>query len=200
MSFEQLKVQENEEKKKKTLEQQRSEKFFEEKNVRQSSAELLQSLALQISQEFGIDLSQAKELLSNGTGSSLESLKNTLAQWEHISGVKLEEAVGSAREKLKSFSKKNREAFKQSLERDTYHPETHEFYLSAQLFSQKQLERAQNPHSLTDQVLGAWIGLIDSTEAVILFTYALGKWILLTPYHLYLMIMGKASYDGWRKI
>jgi hypothetical protein len=80
MTFEQLDHQSREEKKKKNLEEQKRELFFLEKNIRGESSQMLQKLAQEIAQEFGIDISQAKELINGKTESGLDILKTSLKQ------------------------------------------------------------------------------------------------------------------------
>ncbi len=201
MSFEQLDTQEQEsKKKKKMLEYEKSQQFFSEKQILQESIDLLQKLALQIAQEFGIDISQAKKLIWEKTEDSLKDFQRNLWTSNSLHLENFEKAIMSAKNSLKDLSKKTRDSLRHSLERDTYHPETHEYTLSQSLFSDTLLQKIQYPQSIRDQIFWAGIGLIDSTEAIILFTYALGKGILLTPYHIYLMITGQARYDGWKKI
>jgi hypothetical protein len=62
------------------------------------------------------------------------------------------------------------------------------------------LQKAYNPQNFWDQIIGAWVGIFDTSEAIILFTYWLWKWVLLTPYHLYLILTGKWEYEWFSKI
>ncbi len=71
MSFEQLEYQQREEKKKKNLESQRQEQFFLEQKIRNESSLLLQKLAANIASEFGINISEAQNLLEGNTKNSL---------------------------------------------------------------------------------------------------------------------------------
>ena len=200
MSFEQIEQQLREEKKKKSLDQERQTQFFLEKQIRNESTQMIQKLALEIAKEFWIDISKAKDLISGKTEDSLDTFKSDLDFPEIAQRKKFEDAILQAREILKDISKKKREAFRQSIEDDIYRPEEYTYTLSPILFWNRLIQRGKNPQNINDQLLGAGIGLFDSTEAIILFTYALWKWILLTPYHIYLILSGKGSYDGWKKI
>ena len=71
MSFEQLEHQHSEEKKRKKLDTQRQEQFFLEQKIRNESSLLLQKLAANIALEFGINISEAQNLLEGNTKNSL---------------------------------------------------------------------------------------------------------------------------------
>ena len=196
MSLENL-YQENEkkEKEKKSLESQ--EKFLEEQKILRESSDLLQSLALKISKEFWINISEVKEFIKWDTLWNLEWLKDSLGQ--NIDSTEFRNAILHAREYISKLSKKNREALKKLIELDESSPENFKYHLTSTYFS-KYTYRALNPETFSDHILWVWLGILDTTEAVILFLYGLGKWILVTPYHLYLIISWKAKFDIWRKI
>ena len=64
MTFEQLDNQQREkERKQKKLEQEKNEQFWLEKEVLRETSSLLHNLALKISEDFGIDISEAKNLI-----------------------------------------------------------------------------------------------------------------------------------------
>lgn len=196
MSLEKL-YSENEkkEKDKKSLESQ--EKFLEEQKILRESSNLLQSLALKISKEFDIDISEVKEFIKGDTLGNLEWLKDNLGK--NIDSTEFKNAILHAREYISELSKKNREVLKKMIEHDEDSPENFKYHLTSTYFS-KYTYRAINPETFSDHLLWVWLGILDTTEAVILFLYGLGKWILVTPYHLYLIISWKAEFDIWKKI
>jgi len=201
MTFEQLDIQKKDsDKKKQDIEQEKTEQFWLEKQVLRETSDLLHSLAVKISQEFGIDITQAKELIRGDTSDDLDALKWNLYNGKKINTIDLKNAIWEARKAIESLSKKKRESLKKSLDAERYAPEKYEYSINKRFISPDVLFRVKNPQNIKDQVIGAGLWLIDSTEAVILFTYALGKWILFTPYHLYLLITGQARYEGWRRI
>lgn len=200
MSFEQQKNDDRDRERKKSLEQERSEAFWLEKQIYQESTDLLQKLALQISNDFGIGIGQAKELITETTWHSLDNFKEGLASTSEVNITDLENAINTARSSIEILSQKNREALKNSLEQEILNLEQHRYILSQKIFSPDTLVRIKNPKNIKDQVLWAGIWLFDSTEAVIFFTYKLGKWVIVTPYHIYLLLVGKAQYDGFSKI
>lgn len=201
MSFEQQEYTRNEEeKKKKTLEWEKREKFLLEKNIMRESSDLIQKLAREIATEFGIDIAKASELIESSTSHSLEWLKANLGQNNTLNTNRLLEAIKKAQGSVEDLSKKHRESLKEILDRNNYTPEKHEYYTTETLFPPRILARAKNPQNIWDQFMWLWLGIIDSSEAVILFTYWLWKGILFTPYHLYLLFTGQAEYEGFSKI
>jgi len=201
MTFEQLDVQNNQEnKKKKQLEKEKTEDFWLEKKILRESSLLLEKLAKEIANDFWIDVSRAYELISSHANSSLEDLKSSLPNSEAINIAKLNSAIVNAKTQIESKSKSSRELLMSYLESTRYSPESHKYRVSEKVFWNTLQQRAFNPQSYSDELIGLWLGIIDSTEAIILFTYSLWKWILLTPYHIYLIITWKASYTWFSRI
>ena len=202
MSFEQLDNERwQEEKKKKQLEDEKREQFWLEKELYRETSSLLEKLALEISEEFWLSIIEVKKLISGDTLNDLEWLKNHIWKtWEKIDISKLNSVIQDARESIATLSKKRRESLKNSLEETLFSPETHDFKINKKLFREETIQRWKNPQSMGDEFIGLGLWLIDSTEAVVLFTYALGKWILLTPYHLYLILTDQAKYDWFSHI
>lgn len=201
MTFEQLDNQQREdEKKRKKLESEQSEQFWLEKQILRETSDLLHNLALKISQDFWIDILEAKELIRWNTSWDLEWLKWHLGKGKKVDILDFKNAIAEARSAIEDLSKKKRESLKQMLEEERYAPEKFEYSINKKLFSEDTLYKAQNPQNMWDHIIWVGLGIIDSTEAVILFSYALGKGILLTPYHLYLILTGKAQYQGLEKI
>ena len=201
MSFEQLDQEKNsrerKEKKKKIDEKQQ---FYLEKQVLRETSHLLHDLALVISQEFWIDISEVKNLISWGTVDDLGSLKSHISSSEKINLSDLQSAISWAKDTIAAVSKEKRESLKASLEKSDYNPELHRYYATEKIIPDKILNRALYPTGITDHAIWVWLGILDSTEAIILFTYGLWKWILLTPYHIFLLVTGKANYPGFSKI
>jgi len=202
MSFEQLdKQRQEDENQKKLRESEKTLAFQLEKKILRESSDLLQRLASEISREFGIDISRVKELISENTSSWLESLKSHLTWNESPIDIDaLMWAINGAKVQIEKMSKSHRESLKKSVEREVFSPETYDYKLSEKFISKATRLRAQNPSTIFDQSLWLGLGLIDSSEAVITFTYFLWKWILLTPYHLFLMVSWKAAYRWFSKI
>ena len=200
MSIEQQKNEDYFEKQsdKKNLEKQNQ--FLLEKKIMRESSDLLKKLARQIAREFGIDVAKASELIENSTSNSLDTLKSSVNNSPSLNTEKLKNAIIQAQGSIENLSKQHRESLKEALDRDNYTPEKHEYYTTETLFPPRILQRAKYPQNISDQFVGLGLGLIDSSEAIILFTYSLWKGILFTPYHLYLLITGQAEYEGFSRI
>lgn len=196
MSLENL-YSDNEKKEKEKKSLNAREKFLEEQKILRESSELLQSLALKISREFWIDISEVKEFIKWDTLWDLAWLKNTL--WENIDSYEFQKAIEKARNSISNLSREHRENLKKSLEWDLDNPENYSYALTEKYFS-KYKYRVLHPEGFSDHALWVWLGILDTTEAVILFVYGLGKWILFTPYHLYLIVSWKAEFNIWKKI
>ncbi len=194
MSFEQQEINRQYEHNREKEALKKSEAFWFEKKIHIESTKLLNNLAQEIAKEFGISVSEAKKLIESWTNTNLENLKSQIGIWNNIDAAKFHSAINTAKDKIASLSKHNREQLKELLESDAFTPETHPHILTASLFSKQMLERGKNPKNFSDQCIGTWLWLLDSSEAIILFLYGLGKWILLTPYHLYLLIRWKGKF------
>lgn len=201
MTFEELDIRYNEEeKKKKKLEQEKSEQFWLEKQILRETSDLLYDLALKISKEFGIDISQAKELIQWDTLGNLDALKWTVNKNKKLNVLDLQQAISDARNTIEKVSKQKRESLKEMLDEERYAPEKHEYKINKKIFSPDLLYRVQNPKNIWEYVMWLWIWVIDSAETVIVFSYKLWEGILLSPYHFYLLLTGKGSYHGIKKI
>lgn len=193
MSFEQFNNQDRYEEQKKVKEKKATQDFFESQKLRLETANLLQKLAKDISTKYWIDINQVKKFIENKTSSKLEDLQSSLKNSESINLDNLLWEINTAKSQIEDLSKKYREDLKKTIGQLEFKPETHVYISSQKIFSESFLARIQNPQNISDNILGAGVGIIDSSEAVIFFLYALGKWILLTPYHLYLMIKWEAK-------
>lgn len=201
MSFEQLDNERNsQEKKRKKIESDKKQQFFLEKQILWETSNMLNSLARQISKEFWIDINEVKKLISGETLWDLSSLKSHVWNKEGLNYNDLQNAISKAKGSIEDLSKQKRESLKASLETDSYSPEYHKYHVSEKLIPKTLLNRAKNPASIWDELIWVWLGIVDSTEAVILFSYALGKWVLLTPYHLYLILTWQAKYEWFKRI
>lgn len=202
MSFEQLDHEHKaREEKKKKLEKEKTQEFWLEKQLLRETSDLLNKLAREISQEFWLTLWEVKNLISWDTSGGLEELRSHI--WTPTSAIdlpKLKETISWAQNSIEQLSKKKIETLKSTLEQGIFTPEKHEFMVSKKIFSENITGRAQNPQNIWDELIWVGLGLIDSTEAVILFTYSLAKWVVLTPYHIYLVLTWQAKYDGFSKI
>ncbi len=194
MSIEQQKNEEYFEKKSQKKNLEKRDQFLLEKKIMTESSNLLKKLASEIANEFWIDIIEATKLIENSAWASLDNLKGTLDT------QRLKDAIVKAQGSIEDLSKQHRESLKEVLDRENYTPEKHEYYTTETLFPPRILQKAKHPQNVWDQFVWLGLGLIDSTEAVVLFTYSLWKGILFTPYHLYLLLTGQAEYEGFSRI
>ena len=195
MGIEQSDNQEYFDNKKKKLEKEKSQEFFEAQKLKLETTSLLQSLAQDISLKFWIDIKEVTRLIENKTTSSLEELQASLWNNNILNAWDLLKAINGAKNQIEDLSKNRRDQLKQSILRDVYEPDEHTYNISQKFLSKNFKDRINHPSTIADNVFWAWIGVIDSSEAVIFFLYNLGKWIILTPYHIYLASTWKAKID-----
>lgn len=174
--------------------------FFESQKLKAETSNLLQSLAEQISSDFWIDISEVKELIASSTLWNLDDLKSWILGNKTLNLSGLSSAITEAKWKIEELSKHQIDTLKNSLDSEKYSPDTHEYPASKNIFPKNILQKAYYPQNFWDQFIGLWIGIFDSSEAIILFVYGLWKWILLTPYHIYLILSWKWEYDGFKNI
>lgn len=174
--------------------------FFESQKLKAETSHLLQTLAAQIAEEFGIDISEVKKLISSSTLWDLDDLRSGIWDNDSIDIWDLSSAIKWAKSKIELLSKQEIDSLKNSIDTKVYSPDTHEYKSSKKLLPKNILQKAYDPQNFWDQVIGFWVGVFDSSEAIILFLYGLGKWILLTPYHIYLILSWKSEYEGFKNI
>jgi hypothetical protein len=171
-----------------------------EKRILRESNDLLEKLAREIARDFWIDISQAQELISENTGQSLEWFKNSLESNSSINISKLEEAIHAARKSISNLSIQSREDLKNTLLHSEFQPDTYNYAASKYLFKASTKRRALKPKSVYDQWIWLCIWIVDSSEALVLFSYWVWKWILMSPFHLYQLLTKKAKYVWTKKI
>ena len=198
MSFEKpdLRRLEHEKQEKKEQEEEKTERFLLEKKILRESQDLLNNLASEISDDFWVTLEEAKKMIAEHASENLDGLKEKIS-WnpDTVDLEKLESAVLKAREKIGESSAEHLDELKNLLEGEELKPEEHIYRVSRTIIPVKIRKRAYNPQNIWDQMIWASVGLLDSSEAILLFLYGLGKWILLTPYHLYLYIIEKKENE-----
>ena len=79
-----------------------------------------------------------------------------------------------------------------------FSPNTWDF--TTKLFWQKNISKALNPQNITDEIIGWWIWLFNSAEAVAKITVHILIWIWKTIPDVYKILSGKGKYDGFKDI
>lgn len=166
---------------------------------------LLDELANDIAREFWIDKKKAEKLIKSETLVSLDSLKNELNKEinkkDKLDNKEIEKLFFTlkwALDVIENASKLEIKILKDDIEKTVNIEEfkNHiEDYLPAKL-----IIKAKNPSKPHEHIL--WIALwtANSLVATADILYKIWKGILQTPYHLYLIITGKAKSDSFKNI
>lgn len=169
---------------------------------------MLEELTQRISQAFWIRADVIRDILKNESLKNLSSLRKELSNWEVLSKdnqilsqediEKLITVIKWAREFIKTLSKQEIQDLKKEL--DWINIWDLEDYISSKILPRSLIIRAQNPQTVGDQITGACIWIINSTQKIVEFLYLLWKWIIKTPIDIYLIISWKGEYPTWKRI
>ena len=171
-----------------------------EKGSKIDTKSLLNKLAKEIAQKYGLDINQVKEFIKGKTSSKLDNLKSIV--WDSGEAINIAEfknVIAGAKDVIEKASKDEIELLKGTIEKTKLNPEK-DIYLSNKLLPTGLMDRAQNPQNLWDNIIGASIGILNSTEEIITTLYNIWAGIVKTPYHIYLIVSWKADYDGFKNI
>ena len=161
---------------------------------------LLNSLANEIAKKYGLDINQVKKLIQSKTWSKLEGLKSMVSDtWESIDMPELSNVIAWAKDVIEKASKQEIELLKWTVEKTSLNPKK-DIYLSNKVFSPSLMDRVNNPQNIWDNILGAGIWLINTTEEIIATLYNIWAGIIKTPYHIYMIVSWKADYDWFKNI
>lgn len=155
--------------------------------------------------EYGLGSENIKKLLQSKTWESLEELKNILhsSEWKEMSDSEMDKLltiIKWGKEFIKSLSKKEIEELKWALSQIENFVPDEDMYLTVKYLPKNLIYRAQNPSHLWDHITWACLWIANSTQMVIDFLLKLGKWIIQSPYHIYLITKWEAQYDGFKRI
>jgi len=161
---------------------------------------LLNKLAWEIAKKYGLDINQVKKLIQSKTGSKLDSLKSMVgSSGETINLAEFKNVIAGAKDVIEKASKDEIELLKWTIEKTKLNPKK-DIYLSNKFVPANFIERARDPQNLWDNLIGASIGLLNSTEEIITTLYNIGAGIIKTPYHIYMIVSWKAEYDRFKNI
>jgi len=177
---------------------------FESKNIseKEKIEHLIEHLKKKISEKFKLSLVQIEDLISFQTEKWLEWLKWELEKitTKQVEYKELADAIvelSKLREKVKTqVSTLKEEVIKNSEKIETAKYEdslVSKFWVSKKLF-----KKCQNPENSLDQILWAWVWTYETFLQIWKFALEIGKWIAISPYHLYKLITWKAKYN-WIK-
>ena len=166
---------------------------------------LLEELAIDIAKKFWIEKNEAKKLIKSETLFSLDSLKTKLNQeinWENnLDNKEIEKLFFTlkwALEVIENSSKIEIKILKEDIEKSINIEDfkNHiEDYLPAKLIA-----KAKNPQTPHEHILWFALGTTNSIIATADILYSIWKWILLTPYHIYMIITWKATSNSFKEI
>lgn len=176
-------------------------------NSKIDKQKLLKELAIDIANKFWIDKEKTEQLIKNETLISLDSLKNELKQEESnenkLNDKKLEQLFFTlkwALELIENFAKLEIKVLKKDINNlDNIQIENFknkiDDYLPAKL-----IKIAKNPTKPHEHILWLALGTANSIITTVDVLYKIWKWLLQSPYHLYLIISGKAKTNSFKNI
>ena len=166
---------------------------------------LLDELAIDIANKFWIDKERAERLIKGDTLKSLDSLKNELykdlednEKKENIDVEKLFFTLKWALEVIENSSKLEIKILKEDVEK-VINIEDFKKHIEDYL-PPKLIEKAKNPKYPHEHILWLALGTTNSVIATADILYLIWKWILQTPYHLYLIISWKWENNSFKNI
>ncbi|MFK7779769.1 MAG: hypothetical protein QM490_01360 [Candidatus Gracilibacteria bacterium] len=164
---------------------------------------LLDELAVDIANKFGIEKEQAKELIKTETLIGIDSLKAELKRdnedYKELNEKDVEKlffTLKGALDVIENLSKIEIKVLKDDIEKSINIEEfkNHlEDYLPPKL-----IDTAKNPKVPHEHILGFALGTANSFVATVDILYKIGKGILLTPYHLYMIVTGKGKSESFK--
>lgn len=178
------------------------EKIKEE--LRKNPWVMLDDLADKIGTAFWIRAEIIKKLLSKKASESLSWLKKELLKEKKLSKTTLSEwnleklltVIAWAKEFITSLSQKEILELKQELKK--FSPDDYEKYLTEKYLPKNLILRAKNPQNFPDHITWACLWIVNSAQKVVELLYMIGKWILQTPYHVYIIVSWKGEYKNWK--
>lgn len=170
------------------------------------SKKMLQKLIEDMVKDFEIDKIKAEELVKIDSKNNREKLNSEIwkinnSRENKISNEKIEELVVKIKwyqETIENISKVEISDLKEDVEKTI---NIDDFKRNLEEYLPKELiNSAKNPKNPHEQIL--WIALwtansiFTTTEAL----YKIWKWLINTPYHLYLIFTWKATTDSFKNI
>ena len=166
----------------------------------------LDELIIDIAKKFWMDKQKAILLLKVDISKWLQELKNEIEKqddeklknlWEKEL-EKLFFTLKWALEVIEKISKNEIQILKKDIESSIKIEEFKnniEDYLPPNL-----LKKAKNPQNIHEHILGFVLGATNSILKTTEILFQIWAWILKTPYHLYMLIIGKAKTDSFKDI
>ena len=167
---------------------------------------LLDELAIDIANKFWMDKQKAIDLLKTDISEWLQELKNEIQRWDNeklknLPNKELEKLffiLKGALDVIEKISKNEIQILREDIEKNIdieNFKNNIEYYLPPNL-----LKKAKDPKNIHEHIL--WFALwtansIFKTAEILLKIW---KWILKTPYHLYMIITWKGESDSFKNV
>jgi len=167
---------------------------------------LLEELAIDIAKEFWLEKEKAQELIKKETLEWIKYLKNELnnetsEEKNKLSDKEVEKLFFTlkwALDIIENYSKLEIKTLKEDVEKsinieDFKNPIN--MYLPPRL-----VNKAQYPSNPHEHILGFALWSANSIFTTVDILYKIWKWILQTPYHLYMIMSWKSETDSFKNI
>lgn len=166
---------------------------------------LLDELANDISREFWIEKNKAQQLIKEDTLYSLDSLKSELnkeiKENKKLNNKELEKLFFTLKWALDVIEKSSKLEIKTLKEDIENNINIEDFKNHVDNFlPPKLILAAKNPQKVHEHILGFALGTANSIFTTVEILYQIWKWILQSPYHLYMIISGKGQTDSFKNI
>ena len=166
---------------------------------------LLDELALDIANKFWIEKEKARELIKQETLKWIDNLKAELQkdskESRELDKKELEKLFFTlkwALDVIENASKLEIKVLKEEVEKSI---NIEEFKNHAESYLPPRLiQIAKNPKAPHEHILWFALGTTNSIIATMDILYKIGKWILQSPYHLYMIVSGKAKSDSFKDV
>lgn len=167
---------------------------------------LLDELAIDIAHRFWMDKQKAVDLLKTDINKWLEELKGEILKIDDENLNKLWDkelkqlffTLKWALDVIEKTSKNEIQILKKDIEKSI---DIEEFKNKIEEYLPKNLiQKAKNPQNIAEHILGFALGTTNSIFKTADILYQIWKWIIKTPYHLYMMISWKWESDSFKDI
>ena len=164
---------------------------------------MIDDLAKKIGETFGVRTEVIKRLLQEEATESRVSLRKELAKnfdkgTKELSDEELEKllvVIAWGKDLIKNLSRKEIEELKIEVTKFTPSSGLIEKYLPQNLIT-----RAKVPIHLGDHITWACLGIVNSAQKIVELLFMIGKWILMAPYHIYLIVNWEWECDTWERL
>jgi hypothetical protein len=167
---------------------------------------LLDELAIDIANKFWMDKQKAIDLLKTDISKWLQELKNEIQRWDNeklknLPRKELEKlffTLKGALEVIEKISKNEIQILKEDIEKNINIEDfinNIEDYLPPNL-----IKKAKDPKNIHEHILWFALWTTNSILKTVEILFLIWKWILQTPYHLYMIITWKWESNSFKDI